>query len=113
MTDVAVRIGPQGGTVRAESRAWRADARAPRQGAAAVSHEQSARASAGRGEVGVTSSVTVGGEPYLGPYVAEALFSDQTFPTRRRVMSDDFSVRAINYTEAPNESGGITVTIGG
>ena len=51
-------------------------------------------------------------EDYQGPYEAQALFSPQTFATSDRYMTDDFRVNAINYTEAPNESG-ITVTIGG
>ena len=49
---------------------------------------------------------------YEGPYVASALFSAQTFATSKKLMRSDFSVRAINYTEAPNAYGK-TVTIGG
>ena len=49
---------------------------------------------------------------YAGPYTADARFSDQTFATNAKVMRDDFTVRAINYTEAPNDCG-VTVTIGG
>lgn len=49
---------------------------------------------------------------YEGPYEADAHFYEQTFPTNLHLMRDDFSVHAINYTEAPNDSG-ITVTIGG
>lgn len=49
---------------------------------------------------------------YEGAYEADALFSEQVFATRRRVMTDDFTVHAINYTEAPNDYG-TTVTIGG
>lgn len=51
-------------------------------------------------------------EEYDGPYDASALFSAQTFTTARKLMRSDFLVRAINYTEAPNEYG-TTVTIGG
>ncbi len=51
-------------------------------------------------------------EDYMGPYEADALFSRQVFPTSQKAMREDFTVRAINYTEAPNESG-VTVTIGG
>ena len=58
------------------------------------------------------SVVTSDAEEYQGPYVADALFSVQTFATAARYMTDDFIVHAINYTEAPNNSG-ITVTIGG
>lgn len=51
-------------------------------------------------------------DTYAGPYEADALFSEQTFATAAKVMARDFSVHAINYTEAPNDSG-VTVTIGG
>lgn len=49
---------------------------------------------------------------YQGPYEADALFSEQVFATRSKRMTDDFTVHAINYTEAPNDFG-TTVTIGG
>lgn len=62
--------------------------------------------------VGVESGVLIGGTPYRGEYEADARFSEQVFETARKTMSDDFTVHAINYTEAPNDSG-ITVTIGG
>ena len=61
----------------------------------------------------IQGSVNVSGiTPYNGNYEADALFSEQVFPTRSKRMMDDFTVHAINYTEAPNDSG-ITVTIGG
>lgn len=49
---------------------------------------------------------------YEGSYEANALFREQVFQTREKVMQDDFTVHAINYTEAPNDYG-TTVTIGG
>lgn len=65
------------------------------------------------------AALSIGGEiysvetpPYEGAYVADALFSQQVFLTRNKRMVDDFTVNAINYTEAPNEYG-TTVTIGG
>lgn len=51
-------------------------------------------------------------DEYTGAYEADALFSEQVFATSQKRMVDDFTVHAINYTEAPNESG-ITLTIGG
>lgn len=57
-------------------------------------------------------STRAGGEEYGGPYEASALFSEQVFPTEEKHMLHDFTVHAINYTEAPNEYG-TTVTIGG
>lgn len=73
---------------------------------------------------GVISSVmtikdgsVISGKPvaptYTGSYNAPALFEPQSYPTRGFLMGDDFHVAAINYTEAQNEDGGITVTIGG
>lgn len=56
--------------------------------------------------------VTSDADTYAGPYEADALFRGQTFATRAKLMTADFAVHAINYTEAPNESG-VTVTIGG
>lgn len=56
--------------------------------------------------------VTADAEEYEGPYEADALFREQTFATQAKLMVRDFSVHAINYTEAPNDSG-VTVTIGG
>ncbi len=51
-------------------------------------------------------------DEYGGPYEADALFSEQVFGTADKYMTDDFTVHAINYTEAPNEWGK-TLTIGG
>lgn len=67
-----------------------------------------------RGDLTGTVSVAQGVRypEYEGAYEADARFSEQTFATAQKVMRDDFTVHAINYTEAPNESG-ITVTIGG
>ena len=67
------------------------------------------------GGAGLAGSLTTGGRfypDYGGPYEADALFSDQVFATSERVMRSDFTVHAINYTEAPNQYG-TTVTIGG
>lgn len=57
-------------------------------------------------------SVASGYAAYGGPYEADARFSEQTFDTSQKLMRADFTVHAINYTEAPNDTG-ITVTIGG
>ena len=62
--------------------------------------------------VDVKTSVSVEGTPYQGSYEADALFSEQVFPTAFKSMSRDFTVHAINYTEAPNDYG-TTLTIGG
>lgn len=67
--------------------------------------------------VSLTGEVVSGGDAvmpqtYSGPYEADARFDNQIFATGMRYMEKDFTVNAINYTEAPNDSG-ITVTIGG
>lgn len=49
---------------------------------------------------------------YEGAYSVTPRFSSQTLATTNRVMRDDVTVHAINYTEAPNDCG-VTVTIGG
>jgi hypothetical protein len=49
---------------------------------------------------------------YEGEYEVDSRFSEQIFPTKLKTMRDDFTVHAINYTEAPNEYG-TTLTIGG
>lgn len=65
-------------------------------------------------------NLTIGAEiysvetpPYEGAYEAGALFQNQVFQTRNKRMVNNFTVRAINYTEAQNDAGGVTVTIGG
>lgn len=62
--------------------------------------------------VSAKSGLISGAVPYTGAYEADALFSTQVFPTAQKTMRSDFTVNAINYTEAPNETG-ITLTIGG
>lgn len=56
--------------------------------------------------------IAVSAPVYRGAYEADALFSEQLFNTKNKRMVDDFTVHAINYTEAPNDSG-VTLTIGG
>ena len=51
-------------------------------------------------------------DDYTGAYEANALFSEQVFATENKRMVNDFTVHAINYTEAPNDYG-TTVPIGG
>lgn len=66
----------------------------------------------------VSGKVVAGGDAVMppsfgGPYEADARFIAQTIPTKMRYMERDFEVHAINYTKAPNDGGGFTVTIGG
>ena len=64
------------------------------------------------GTITGTVAIPMSEPPYTGSYEANALFTEQVFPTKSRRMTDDFTVHAINYTEAPNDWG-TTVTIGG
>lgn len=68
-----------------------------------------------QGGAGLSGALMTGGRfypDYGGPYEADALFSEQMFATSEKIMRDNFTVHAINYTEAPNQYG-TTVTIGG
>lgn len=55
--------------------------------------------------------VTADAEEYEGAYSAIPSWQAQTFATANRVMREDFAVSQIVKLEAPNESGGLTLTI--
>ena len=64
-------------------------------------------------EVGTVISSGGGGYPqYAGPYTAVPKVIDQTFPTDKTSMEDNFVVQKITYLETANVGGGLTVTIG-
>lgn len=48
---------------------------------------------------------------YEGPYEATPSWDDQTFATADRLMRNDFEVEPIVQLEAPNDAGGLTLTI--
>lgn len=48
---------------------------------------------------------------YEGAYSATPSWQEQTLATANRVMREDFEIEAIVKLEAPNESGGLTLTI--
>jgi hypothetical protein len=50
-------------------------------------------------------------EDYEGPYSAVPSWSDQTFATADRYMTEDFSVTSILELEVTNDAGGLTLTI--
>lgn len=50
-------------------------------------------------------------ETYEGPYEAVPSWEQQTFGTASRIMSQDFAVDSIIKLEAPNDAGGLTITI--
>lgn len=49
--------------------------------------------------------------PYTGEYEANALFTEQVFETRSKLMTDDFTVHSIVQLEVDNSAGGLTLTI--
>ena len=55
----------------------------------------------------------VTGDPYLGPYVVDPTFREQTLETRNKLMTDDVTVNPIEVSRTSNPAGGITVYIGG
>lgn len=58
--------------------------------------------------------VDAGGMPspeYKGAYVATPTHDMQTFPTEGKRMARDFTVNSIVKQEAPNEAGGLTLSI--
>ncbi len=54
----------------------------------------------------------VGGTPYDGDYTIIPKVSEQTMPTKEKVMIDDVLVKAIPFFNVSNTSGGSTVYIG-
>lgn len=54
----------------------------------------------------------VGGTPYEGEYTIVPKVSEQTMPTKEKVMIDDVLVKAIPFFNVSNTSGGSTVYIG-
>lgn len=50
-------------------------------------------------------------EDYDGPYSAVPSWSDQTFSTADRYMTDNFEVSSILELEVTNDAGGLTLTI--
>lgn len=48
---------------------------------------------------------------YDGPYEVTPTWEDQAFPTADHLMTDDFEVSQILKLEAPNDAGGLTLTI--
>lgn len=62
-------------------------------------------------KVSVAQSYTFDGVSYDGPYEAVPSWEEQEFATANRVMREDFAVSQIVKLEAPNESGGLTLTI--
>lgn len=59
----------------------------------------------------MVQSYNFDGVPYEGAYSAIPSWQAQTFATVNRVMREDFAVSQIVKLEAPNESGGLTLTI--
>ena len=52
-------------------------------------------------------------EYYEGEYEATPMVTEQTLDTSEKLMTEDFTIKAIPYFEVSNLAGGSTVTIGG
>lgn len=63
---------------------------------------------------GETQAVTeiVGGEPYDGKYSVTPRVTEQTLPTKHKVMTDNMTIREIPFFNVSNTSGGSTAYIG-
>lgn len=62
--------------------------------------------------VDVTGTTVVGAPEYSGPYDITPLFSAQVFPTAKRLMQQDLTIKKIPQYEVANDSGGYTLIIG-
>lgn len=54
----------------------------------------------------------IGGETYKGDYLVKPKVTEQTIPTRDKVMLDDVTIEPIPFFNVSNTSGGTTAYIG-
>lgn len=108
---MAVVIGPQGGTVRAHSERWHANVRERRQWAQAGQQAQAVDARANGWSVGVTSSVSVGGEPYTGSYAVTPTETEQVLATAFTSLRADVVVAAIPANYGKIEWDGVSIHV--
>lgn len=54
----------------------------------------------------------IGGEEYTGDYVVTPKVTEQTMPTKDKVLVDDMIIKSIPFFNVSNTSGGNTVYIG-
>lgn len=52
-------------------------------------------------------------EDYVGDYTIIPDFTQQVMPTNDKHMTDDVTIESIPYSEVANQSGGLTINIGG
>lgn len=52
-------------------------------------------------------------EDYVGNYTIIPDFTQQVMPTNDKHMTDDVTIESIPYSEVANQSGGLTINIGG
>jgi hypothetical protein len=62
-------------------------------------------------EFGEFQFVTIDSEPYEGDYTVTPKVSEQTMPTKGKVMQDDVTVKPVPFFNVGNTSGGNTVYI--
>lgn len=53
----------------------------------------------------------IGGEEYEGDYTVTPKITQQTLPTKEKVMKEDVTIFAIPYFDVTNSSGGQTIYI--
>lgn len=66
-------------------------------------------------DIGLEIGTVIGGgdyPEYAGPYEATPKVTEQVFPTKKRSLEDDFTVKEITFLRTANPAGGYTVTIG-
>ena len=61
---------------------------------------------------GEISSYRLSHTKYSGPYEVIPRKVDQTLETSDKLLTDDVTINAINYSQVDNPSGGLTVNIG-
>ena len=73
--------------------------------------EEGKSIAANLGEIQVVTKLV--GEIYDGEYVVVPKAEDQKLLTAYKTMQQDVTIEAIPYSEVENNSGGITINIGG
>ena len=64
-------------------------------------------------DFGEVQTVTkyVGGEPYDGDYIVTPKVTEQTLPTKDKILLDNVFIKSVPFYDVANSSGGSTVYI--
>lgn len=73
--------------------------------------ESARNIAADMGEVQIVTEY-IGGELYEGNYLVTPKVTEQTMPTKDKVMRDDVTIKSIPFFNVGNTSGGTTAYIG-